>query len=62
MDKAIDPELLDRMWRMYMRQKDAEEDARRFYRTPEGVVVVSRKMLGQSREYLPFGTATTSRV
>jgi len=42
--------------------EDAEEDARRFYRTPEGVVVVSREMLGQDREYLPFGTATTSGV
>jgi len=42
--------------------EDTEEDARRFYRTPEGVVVVSREMLGQSREYLPFGTATKSRL
>ncbi len=41
--------------------EDAEEDGRRFHRTPEGVVVVNREMLGQSREYLPFGSLTKSR-
>ncbi|MDH3314990.1 MAG: glucose-1-phosphate adenylyltransferase [Gammaproteobacteria bacterium] len=41
--------------------EDAEEDARRFHRTAEGVVVVNREMLGQIREYLPFGSATKSR-
>ncbi len=41
--------------------EDAEEDARRFHRTPEGIVVVSREMLGQVREYLPFGSATKIR-
>ena len=40
---------------------DAEEDARRFHRTSKGVVVVSRDMLGQVREYLPFGTKPKSR-
>ncbi len=40
---------------------DPEEDARRYHRTPDGVVVVSREMLGQSREYLPFGSASESR-
>ena len=40
--------------------EDAEEDARRFHRTSEGVVVVNRNMLGQVREYLPFGTAPKS--
>jgi len=37
--------------------ENAEEDARRFHRTREGVVVVNREMLGQGREYLPIGTA-----
>ncbi len=41
--------------------EDATEDARRFYRTPEGVVVVNREMLGQGREYLPIGTMDKSR-
>jgi glucose-1-phosphate adenylyltransferase len=36
--------------------EDAVEDARRFHRTREGVVVVNREMLGQGREYLPVGT------
>ena len=42
--------------------EDAEEDARRFHRTSKGVVVVSRDMLGQVREYLPFGTEPKSRL
>ena len=41
--------------------EDAEADTRRFHRTSEGVVVVNREMLGQTREYLPFGTAPSSR-
>ncbi len=40
--------------------EDPEEDARRFHRTPEGVVVVNREMLGQGREYLPMGTTAKS--
>jgi glucose-1-phosphate adenylyltransferase len=40
--------------------EDVEEDARRFHRTPNGVVVVSRDMLGQVHEYLPFGTRPKS--
>jgi glucose-1-phosphate adenylyltransferase len=40
--------------------EDAAEDARRFHRTREGVVVVNREMLGQGREYLPVGTAIKS--
>lgn len=40
--------------------ENAGEDARRFHRTPEGVVVVSREMLGQGREYLPMGTGLKS--
>jgi glucose-1-phosphate adenylyltransferase len=35
--------------------EDAEEDARRYHRTPGGVVVVNREMLGQEREYVPVG-------
>ena len=42
--------------------ENAEEDARRFHRTSGGVVVVSREMLGQGREYLPFGTVPKSRA
>jgi hypothetical protein len=42
--------------------EDAEEDARRFHRTPKGVVVVNRDMLGQIHEYLPFGTEPRGRL
>ena len=42
--------------------EDAEEDARRFHRTSKGVVVVNRDMLGQAREYLPFGTEPRRRL
>jgi glucose-1-phosphate adenylyltransferase len=41
--------------------EDAEEDARRFARTPEGVVVVNREMLGQGHEYLPMGTVAKTQ-
>lgn len=41
--------------------EDPEQDAERFHRTAEGVVVVTREMLGQGRKYLPFGTVP-SRV
>ncbi len=33
--------------------EDPKRDAERFHRTDEGVVVVNREMLGQSRRYLP---------
>ena len=36
--------------------ENASEDAKRFHRTRQGVVVVNRQMLGQSRQYLPSGT------
>ncbi|MCG6872574.1 MAG: glucose-1-phosphate adenylyltransferase [Gammaproteobacteria bacterium] len=36
--------------------EDAEEDARRFYRTEQGVVVVNRDMLGQEHQYQPATT------
>ena len=42
--------------------EDPEEDARRFHRTAEGVVVVNREMLGQGHEYLPMGAATKNRL
>ncbi len=42
--------------------EDPDEDARRFHRTSKGVVVVSRDMLGQVHEYLPFGTEPKSRL
>ena len=35
--------------------EDPEEDARRYYRTSGGIVVVNREMLGQEREYVPVG-------
>ncbi|MGI9303294.1 MAG: glucose-1-phosphate adenylyltransferase [Gammaproteobacteria bacterium] len=35
--------------------ENPEEDAERYYCTPEGVVVVNREMLGQARRYLPTG-------
>ncbi len=34
---------------------DPELDARRFYRSPGGVVVVNREMLGQGHRYMPTG-------
>ena len=42
--------------------EEPEEDARRFHRTAEGVVVVNREMLGQGHEYLPIGAATKNRL
>ena len=35
--------------------EDPEEDARRFHRTPGGVVVVNRDMLWQEHKYIPTG-------
>ena len=35
--------------------EDPEEDALRFHRTPGGVVVVNRVMLGQEHRYIPTG-------
>ena len=35
--------------------EDPEEDARRYHRTPGGVVVVNRAMLGQEHKYIPTG-------
>jgi glucose-1-phosphate adenylyltransferase len=42
--------------------EEPEEDARRFHRTAEGVVVVNREMLGQGHEYLPMGAAIKNRL
>ena len=38
--------------------EDPAADAERFYRSPEGVVVVNRSMLGQERQYLPHLVST----
>lgn len=35
--------------------EDPEEDARRFHRSPGGVTVVNREMLGQDHRYMPVG-------
>jgi glucose-1-phosphate adenylyltransferase len=35
--------------------EDPEQDARRFHRTPGGVVLVNRDMLGQEHRYTPMG-------
>jgi len=35
--------------------EDPEQDARRFHRTPGGVVVINRAMLGQGHHYTPVG-------
>jgi glucose-1-phosphate adenylyltransferase len=37
--------------------EDPEADARRYHRTPGGVVVVNREMLGQGHHYTPVGVA-----
>ena len=42
--------------------EDPEEDARRFHRTPGGVVVVNRDMLGQEHKYIPTGEIDHSLI
>ena len=42
--------------------EDPEEDARRFHRTPGGVVVVNRDMLGQEHRYIPTGEIDHSLI